>query len=87
MDEEQHRMTNEILKLAVTKELFLALDQVVIINFKVSSGANVGDGLATEVKLVTFQYRLHGQEKSHSYIFKQVPINAFREKLLRNVGS
>ena len=85
MVEEQHRITTAILEKAVANEFSVPLSKIQITSFDVSAGSAVGDNFATVIKLVDFKYKLDGKEKSHCYIVKQVPINEFREKFIRNV--
>ena len=88
MVEENYRVTNEILQKSVAVELSVPSEEVKIIQFDVSAGADIGDNFVTIVKLVQFKYKLKGdeQEKEHSYVFKQIPFNEFREKFVRNVS-
>jgi len=83
MAEEQNRITSEILQKAVAKEFSVDPKTVEIICFDVSPGAEVGANFATVVKLVSFKYKLNGDEASHSYIYKEVPYSELREKLVR----
>ena len=85
MVEEKNRITTEILKKSVGKELSISSEDVEITTFDVSPGAAYGDNFATVVKLVSFKYKLNGEEKSHSYIYKEVPYSEFREKFIRAV--
>ena len=85
MAEEQNRITSEILKKCVAKEYSVDPTKIEIISFDVSPGAAYGDNFATVVKLVNFKYKLHEEEASHCYIYKEVPLSEFREKFIRGV--
>ena len=87
MAEEQNRITSEILQKCVAKEFSVDPTKIEIISFDVSPGAAYGDNFATVVKLVSFKYKLNGEEASHCYIYKEVPYNEFREKFVRGVIS
>ena len=83
--EEKDRITKEHLKSSVANEFSVKSDEVEIINFEGSAGCAAGDNFATVVRLIDFKYKLNGEEKSHSYIVKQIPFNEFREKVVREV--
>ena len=85
MEEEQNRITKKILQISVGNELSVNPQNIEIISFDVSAGAEFGANFATVVKLVTFTYVLNEEEQSHSYIYKEVPYNEFREKFIRGV--
>ena len=87
MVEEQNRITPEILKKAVAKEFSTKEDEIEIIEHNVSPGAAVGDNFATVVKRVDFSYKLNEEVHAHSYIYKEVPHNEFREKFVRGVST
>ena len=85
MVEEQNRITPEILQKCVAKEFSADEKDVEITDLDVSPGAAYGDNFATVVKLAKFKYKLNGKENLHSYIYKEVPHNEFREKFIREV--
>ena len=87
MVEEQNRITPEILKKAVANEFSTKEDEIEIIEHNVSPGAAVGDNFATVVKRVDFSYKLNEEFHAHSYIYKEVPHNEFREKFVRGVST
>ena len=84
--EEQDRITKEHLKSAVANEFSVKSDEVEIINYEGSAGCATGDNFATVVRLIDFKYKINdGEEKSHSYIVKQIPFNEFRAKMIKEV--
>lgn len=85
MVEEKNRITVEIIRKCVAEEFSADEKDVQVTDLDVSPGAAYGDNFATVVKLAKFKYELNGEEKSHSYIYKEVPHNEFREKFIREV--
>ena len=86
MAEEQNRITAEIIQKCVAKEFSTVEKNVQILDLEVSPGAAHGDNFATVVKLAKFKYKINEEENSHSYIYKEVPYNEFREKFIRAVN-
>ena len=58
MDEEQNRITPEIIQKCVAKEFSTEEKNVQILDLEVSPGAAHGDNFATVVKLAKFKYKL-----------------------------
>ena len=85
MGEEQNRITNEILQECVGNELSVDSKNVDVTSFEVSPGAAHGDNFASVVKLVDFKFKLNEEDRTHSYIYKEVPYNEMREKFVRQV--
>jgi len=83
MAEEQNRITPEIIQKCVAKEFSTEEKNVQILDLEVFPGAAHGDNFATVVKLAKFKYKINEEENLHSYIYKEVPFNEFREKFIR----
>ena len=82
MEEEGHRITEDIIKASVAKDLDCDKNEVKVKDFKVTGGSGLGDGFTCVMKSVEAEIEAKGQSKTVCYMAKCFPMHDYRKKFV-----
>ncbi len=87
MDEEEgHRLTADILRLAVSAAANCNAADVEVDTFDVSAGTKKGDNFSCIMKVVELKAKVNGEEREFNFMTKGLPLQPAREQMTRKVS-
>jgi hypothetical protein len=84
--EEGHRITIPMIQKALSSSLSVPNNDINVIDFEVSMGAEKGDNFACVMKAVTAMAKVNGKEGTYHFMVKCTPLNEFRAQFLKEVS-
>lgn len=82
----QDVITKDVVSKAVARQFGQSLEKIVVKKFEISEGSKVGDNYASDVKRITGNALVDGQDEAFDYIAKVQPVDKASQEMMGSVS-